>query len=600
MSIRARLLLLILFATLIPALVGGTFFRNYRETLVADAKRELGNTTKQVAQALAETIRSTAQLHYGLSRARDFDTNDRSACSNFLAEVLSEHPQYTGLLTIKPNGQLFCDSLRTGRNLDLTDRRYFQDAMKSGNPLAVEPAFGRLTGTAVLQIAYGVRNDKGAPKFVLLASLNLEKYMLARSQALPSINTTIGLIDDKGTILTWHPGGEKKRGTSIANTALFDFAIESADTNTRDDIQLEGMPRIWVSTTLPGFEKTGLHVLVGASRDDLLAAANYKLQEARLTVAAVWLLVFFCAWALAELAIRRPTARIVAAVKQFSEGDFGARIGAPYPRGEIGELMVELDQAFAVMQSQREVIQQLNADLEVRVMQRTAQLESANRELEAFGYTVSHDLRAPVRHVGGFAKLAVERASALDADTRRYLHKIMQAATHMGKLIDDMLELSRAGRAELRFRHIDMNALINTAREECQRDAEGRDITWNVGALPAVHGDAGLLRQVFVNLIGNAVKYTSGVEHAVITIAAEKAGEGEVCISVRDNGAGFDMTYAGKLFGVFQRLHNDERFPGTGIGLATVKRIIERHEGRVWGEGKVNEGAVFYVVLKKA
>jgi signal transduction histidine kinase len=600
LSIRARLLLLILFATLIPALVGGTFFRNYRETQVDDAKRELANTTKQVAQALAETIRSTSQLHYGLSRARDFDTNDRGACSNFLAEVLSEHPQYTGILTIKPNGQLFCDSLRTGRNLDLTDRRYFQDAMKSGNPLAVEPAFGRLTGTAVLQIAYGVRNDKGAPKFVLLASLNLEKYMQTRSQGLPSKNTTIALIDSKGTILTWHPDGDKKRGTSIANTALFDFAVESADTNTRDDIQLEGMPRIWVSTTLPGFEKTGLHVLVGASRDDLLAAANNKLLQARLTVAAVWLLVFFCAWALAELAIRRPTARIVAAVKQFSEGDFGARIGTPYPRGEIGELMVELDQAFAVMQSQREVIQQLNADLEVRVIQRTAQLESANKELEAFGYTVSHDLRAPVRHVSGFAKLAVERAATLDEETRRYLHKIMQAATHMGKLIDDMLELSRAGRAELRFRRIDLNTLINTACEECQRDAEGRTITWNIGTLPAVRGDAGLLRQVFVNLIGNAVKYSAGVENTVITIAAEDIDDRDVRISVRDNGAGFDMTYAGKLFGVFQRLHNDERFAGTGIGLATVKRIIERHDGRVWGEGKVNEGAVFYVVLKKA
>ncbi len=600
MSIRARLLLLILFATLIPALVGGAFFRNYRESLVADAKRELANTTRQVAQSLTETIRSTAQLHYGLSRARDFDGNDRRACSNFLAGVLSEHPQYTGILTIKPDGQLFCDSLRTGRALNLTDRRYFRDAFKSSNPLAVEPVFGRLTGMSVLQIAYGVRDDQGAPKFVLLASLNLEKYMQARSQALPVNTTTIALIDDKGTILTWHPAGEKKSGTSIADSALFDFVKTSVDAGVRDDIPLEGTPRIWVAATLPGFENTGLRVLVGASRDALLAAANRKLTQARATVAVVWLLVFVCAWALAELAVRRPTARIVAAVKQFSEGDFGARIGAPYPRGEIGELMIELDQAFAVMQSQREVIQQLNADLEVRVIQRTAQLESANKELEAFGYTVSHDLRAPVRHVGGFARLAVERASALDEETRRYLHKIMQAAAHMGTLIDDMLELSRAGRAELRSRRVNLTALIDAVREQCLRDANGRNIAWDIGELPAVRGDAGLLRQVFINLIDNAVKYTGGVENAVIKIAAEDTGNDEVCISVRDNGAGFDMAYAGKLFGVFQRLHNEDRFPGTGIGLATVKRIVERHDGRVWGEGKVNEGAVFYVVLKKA
>ena len=160
MSIRARLLILILFATLIPALVGGMQFLQRRDAEIADAQYDLAATAQRTAQVLRDTVRSTAQLHYGLSRARDLDTQDRAACSDFLASVLKEHPQYTGILTIKPDGSLFCDSLRTGRQLNLTDRRYFQDALRSGNPLAVEPVFGRLTGSAVLQVAYAARRGR--------------------------------------------------------------------------------------------------------------------------------------------------------------------------------------------------------------------------------------------------------------------------------------------------------------------------------------------------------------------------------------------------------------------------------------------------------
>ena len=336
LSIRARLLLLILFATLLPALVGGIRFLEHRQSQIADAERELAGATQQIAHALTDTVRSTAQLHYGLSRARDFDTDDRRACSDFLGDVLKEHPQYTGILTIKPDGQLFCDSLRTGRTLNLTDRQYFQNALKSKNPLAVEPVFGRLTGLAVLQIAYAVRHPTGEAKFVLLASLDLDKYIQLRAQALTRAGAVIALTDSKGTILTWHPGGEKMRGTSIAKSALFQFARENANVNVRENIEVDGVPRMWVTSSLPEFEEAGLHVLVGMSKNDLLAAANNKLYRSLAILSAVWLLIFAAAWALAELAIRRPTARIVETVTQFGAGNFKARVGAPYPRGEIG------------------------------------------------------------------------------------------------------------------------------------------------------------------------------------------------------------------------------------------------------------------------
>ncbi|OGA04696.1 MAG: hypothetical protein A2W68_00100 [Betaproteobacteria bacterium RIFCSPLOWO2_02_64_14] len=600
MSIRARLLLLILFATLIPALVGGMQFLERRDAEIAAAQRDLAATAQRVARVLRDTVRATAQLHYGLSRARDLDTQDKAACSAFLADVLKEHPQYTGILTITPKGDLFCDSLRTGRALHLTDRRYFQQALTSENPLAIEPAFGRLTGIAVLQIAYAARGETGEPRFVLLASLNLEKYMQLRATSLPRKTAVIALMDGKGTLLTWHPDGEKLRGTSIADSPLFRFAREPHGEEVREDIELGGQFRIWAASALPEFPEAGLHVLVGVSKKDLLAAANRNLGQALSILAIVSLLVFAGAWALVELGIRRQAARIIAAVARFSGGDFGARIGNPYPRGEIGDLMAALDHAFELMQAQRDVIQGLNADLERRVAERTAQLEAANEELESLSYSVSHDLRAPLRHVQGYAEMLGEDAeSTLSPESRRYLEVIAGAGREMGELIDDLLSFLRMSRAEMHETQVDLGALVQNSIRDLETSTRGRNIGWTIAPLPSVTGDRAMLKQVFANLLGNAMKYTRPKDPAAIEIGCAGEEDGRLVLFVRDNGVGFDMKYADKLFGVFQRLHRADQFEGTGIGLANVRRIIARHGGRVWAKAVPDQGAAFYFTLKR-
>ena len=246
-------------------------------------------------------------------------------------------------------------------------------------------------------------------------------------------------------------------------------------------------------------------------------------------------------------------------------------------------------------------VARMNDELEQRVRERTAQLERANQELEAFGYSVSHDLRAPVRHVDGYARLALEQSPPPDAGTRRFLEKITRSAARMAMLIDDLLSLSRAGRTELQTSRVELTKIVNDARKEALRDAGGRNIVWKIDELPAVSGDPGLLHQVFVNLLGNAIKFSAEAPAAVIEVRALlPAAAGEVRISVRDNGVGFDMQYVDKLFGVFQRLHSGDRFEGTGIGLATVRRIVERHGGRVWAESEPGKGAVFYLQLPRA
>lgn len=245
-----------------------------------------------------------------------------------------------------------------------------------------------------------------------------------------------------------------------------------------------------------------------------------------------------------------------------------------------------------------EALRVLNHELEQRVTDRTSELGAANRELEAFAYSVSHDLRAPLRHINGFVALLEGRmAGVSDQDARRYLTVISQAAERMGQLIDDLLSFSRMGRAEISRSRVELGALAQEAIAELAPEAAGRDVRWQLEELPQVAGDRAMLRVVFTNLIANALKFTRPRRPAEITVGWRPGKAGETVVFVRDNGVGFDPAYAGKLFAVFQRLHRAEDFEGTGIGLANVRRIIARHGGRTWAEGAVDVGATFYFSL---
>lgn len=240
---------------------------------------------------------------------------------------------------------------------------------------------------------------------------------------------------------------------------------------------------------------------------------------------------------------------------------------------------------------------ELNASLEQRVADRTAELQAANKDMEAFSYSVSHDLRAPLRGMNGFSEALLEDyAGQLDARGQDYLGRIGRAAQNMGKLIDDLLALSRVTRSEMTFDAVDLGALARKVIAELQPLQAGRAVEWEIGDPLRGRGDARLLGLVLVNLLANALKFTGEREHARIEFG-ERAEGAERVFFVRDNGAGFDMAHAGRLFGAFQRLHSVQEFPGTGIGLATVQRIIRRHGGRVWAEGQPGKGATFFFTL---
>jgi len=239
-------------------------------------------------------------------------------------------------------------------------------------------------------------------------------------------------------------------------------------------------------------------------------------------------------------------------------------------------------------------VSELNRQLEGKV----EQISDVNRELEAFSYSVSHDLRAPLRHISGFAgKLEAQLGDQADDRVRHYIDVISSSSRRMAQLIDDLLVFSRLGRGALRLQPVDMQSLVDEARALVEADASGRRIDWRIAPMPIVIGDENMLRTVWQNLLGNAVKYTGNCEVARIEVGLDRTAAGDYEFSVRDNGAGFDMQYASKLFGVFQRLHRASEFPGNGIGLANVRRIIARHGGRTWAEGEPNVGATFHFSL---
>jgi PAS domain S-box-containing protein len=261
---------------------------------------------------------------------------------------------------------------------------------------------------------------------------------------------------------------------------------------------------------------------------------------------------------------------------------------------QVPVAILETNNDITLRKRGEEEVRSLNTELG----KRTTELEAINKELEAFAYSASHDLRAPLRHVVGYAELLQRKAALLlDDKGRQYVSSILESANRMGSLIDDLLAFSRIGRAETRETAVSLDHLVQEVKTEVEQAEEGRNIVWRIGPLPELYGDRSMLKIALLNLVSTAVKFTRTRQQAEIEIGStEKQGD-RVVVFIRDNGVGFDMKYVSKLFGVFQRLHRTDEFEGTGIGLATVQRIIHRHGGQVWAEGRIGSGATFYLSL---
>lgn len=364
MSLRARFFLLVTLATLTPAvLLGIRFFQN-RAIEIDTALARLATVANNITNDLSEKIQGTAQLHFGLARAVDLDSSDRGGCSVFLSAVREEYAQYTGILTILPNGKLFCDSLRTNRDLDLNDRQYFKKALVTHDAVTLQPAVGRLTGISVLQVAYPARTPTGVLKFVLLASFNLQKFVDSYVQSL-SGTLDILVVDTAGVVLVapHNTNWIKPVGTSIADSEIFQLAARKSGGLAREVTGIDGHKQFWVAAETPGFRDADFYVMVGIPSAGLVAAADKRLYEDLAVVGLVSILLFVGVWTLAEVGIRRQVGRIATMAKRLGAGDLGARIAAPHPSGELGQLMVELNATACSLEEQHAAIGELNRKL---------------------------------------------------------------------------------------------------------------------------------------------------------------------------------------------------------------------------------------------
>jgi signal transduction histidine kinase len=463
---------------------------------------------------------------------------------------------------------------------------------------------GRLTGQPSLNFGYPVTNHSGLHR-VMFASLKLERITeAARNVSLPTFATAT-IFDSSGRILASIPEQGSWVGQSVPYADLVRDALKVGQ-GIVETSGLDGVQRVYAITSVSDDTGPQIFVSVGVPTAVLFADANKALIRNLIIMAGITLAALLGAFLFAHRALVRPVHSLSETARELAGGNLAAR-------SQVSSFTVELRQlsdAFNSMASslqQREAdlrnahadIARINTELEFRVLERTAQLTAANQELESFSYSVSHDLRAPLRHMDGFAELLKKnQADRLDDKGRRHLQIISEAAKKMGTLIDDLLVFSRMGRQEMRRDHVNMNELLKESIVQHEPDFAHRTIDWKITPLPDVQGDRSMLKQVWLNFISNALKYSRTRETARIEIGCQEFPT-EFIFHIRDNGVGFDMQYADKLFGVFQRLHRDDEFEGTGVGLANIRRIVMRHGGRTWAESTLGQGSIFYFSLPK-
>jgi signal transduction histidine kinase len=594
--------LILVLLLLVPAfflLLLGNLKRQRSEKALA---RERAVTLAKLAAAHESYyIRESRQQLASMSQFPLVLMRDRAAVERGLKSLKRLQPDFADFGLVETDGKIYCHTL--GTNVTQTvSSNLVQKVLKTRDFSAGTFEFENVLS---LQFAYPIVRTDGRLARVMYASLKGNLLSDALTNISLGDGGVVTVFDAEGRVLARRPDPDKLVGQQSSPSPLFQKI-----TREKEDVfevpGLDGVDRVYARSKVADQNKPMLFVTVGIPRREAFAEADAKFGGNLVLAFLSTVLLLMAAWWYSDRIFIRPAKAIVTAADRIEKGDLKARVGLRKGKSELHRLATGFDEMAASLEKRQSELEQANqaikshnTQLEKHVAERTSELQLLNSELEAFSYSVSHDLRAPVRHMQGFAKILLKNPKIQeDPAMQRQLDTIVSSAKQMGMLIDDLLEFSRMGRQSLAKGKVDSTKTVNAVIAEIMGREPDRAIDWRIESLPEVHGDPALLRQVWTNLISNAVKYSRERKPAIITIFARDSAA-ETIFAVRDNGAGFDMAYADKLFGVFQRLHNAEEFEGTGIGLATVRRIVSRHEGRAWAEGKVGEGATFYFSIPK-
>ncbi len=637
-TIRLRIFLLVLLASL-PALgfLAGHLY-NHRNDEIEKAKQNLQALAALAARELDESLNAALQLAAGLSRTSEVQRGKPAECSAFLADMLREFPQYTTLSTYTLAGDVQCDGLLSGKRVNIADRKYFRQALAGGTPAVGEPIFGRVTGAGVMPVLYPVRDAAGRPQAFLLASLDLARFTRRFAATQHAYDSVFMLQDRHGMIMARHPDNAAWTGKTFSDSPVTRFILQRREGGTVEAAGADGVPRVWAVAALPETRDTGLRLAIGYPHDQIVAAADRGLLEALATLGGLSLLMLAAAWLLGDAAIGRPAARILAATARFRGGDLAARIGAPYPRGEIGALMRTLDDTAEAIQAQQSKIVELNATLESRVAERTAkvqeqaeellrkntQLEAASRLKSEFLANMSHELRTPLNAIIGFSELLRDGLlGALTAEQQKSIGDIYGAGRHLLTLINDVLDLSKieAGRMTLEPAEVDVRELLDGSLFVVREKALKHGLRLALDApekLGEIVADPRKVKQIVFNLLSNAVKFTP--DGGRVTLTARRVPASDVAraeawgrtlplagtpaeryleVAVEDNGPGMAAADLQRLFIPFTQLDSGptKHFEGTGLGLSLVRRLAELHGGAVAVRSELGKGSTFAVWL---
>jgi signal transduction histidine kinase len=574
-------------------------------------KRDMEATTLTLAQLVAaqtaEFLADAEAVASRLAADKNFRGLDSKRRPSAMDQFLVLHPQYANLVVCDASGHVIHSAAPIPEDVpqEKIQARWVEAVVRHGRFTVGKPIPGQITQRWVCMLGYPIQNQAGEIAGVLGMSVDLARLRAPESALTLPADSTIAIVDHDGTIIARSLEPEKWIGKTVPNTGITYYVTSRLEGNITAK-GVDGVERIVGFTTLP---KIGWRIYVGIPTEFAFAASRTSVLRACLAASAVLVLVivlvmFVGGW------INRPVLALSQAATMAAEGTLEAAVPVTGPK-EIARVAEEFNRMVAVRREKEMEVKKLNAELEQRVHERTAELEktnaaltlrsneleAANKELEAFCYSVSHDLRAPVRTIGGFNKVLMEgHSNQLDETGKEYLERVGRAVERMTELIDDLLELSRISRSKLICTEVNLSELATEVSSELKASAPERPVTFEVQPGLVAHGDAGLLRVLIENLLGNSWKFTRKQDVARIEFGTGRA-RGKTAFFVRDNGAGFDMKYANKLFGAFERLHSPGEYEGHGIGLATVQRIVHRHGGQAWGEGTPGEGAVFYFTL---
>ncbi len=627
LSLRARLIILA-FLSVVPALAL-LFYTGYERK--SDDEAEIRAHTLQLAKSASRHIEQLAegsrQVLMVLSEMKTIVSDDSVDCSTSLSNFKRNLPMYRNFFAVKPNGDVFCSALPWDGSLNVAGRKWFQRTVQERSYTFGEYHIGRISNDPTVCAALPIIGKGGQISGVVATGFNLNWINEQLSRIKIPKEASFLVIDREGTVLSRYPNPERWVGRNVSNTSIVTTILRDKE-GTVEAVGLEGSKRIFSFVPVEGTGE-GIYIALGISREVAYSGVHRMILRSIILWAITTLIAGVAVWFGGDIFIMNRVRKLMKATDELSKGNLSARVDSSDGRDEISQLgrsfnqmALALEQFILEQKNAEARLKRAHGELERRVEERTIELsnlntqlkeeieirrraeeelteltnelKSSNAHLKNFTHVISHDLKSPLTTIGGFANLLLRRYDGkLDAEARGILGDIVNGVNRMQDLIKDLIEYSQAGTKKIQLKSVDCASIVEKAMSNLNGEIATYRAVVTYADLPLIMADSPQLTRVFQNLIANAIKYRRE-EAPRIHIAATQ-GDKEWIFSVQDNGIGIDPRGSERIFGMFQRLSTEQ--PGSGIGLATCKEIVERHGGRIWVESNPGKGSSFHFTI---